>query len=104
MLYFYYLNKYQSQNDEENSCDSSIKELDANGEEQTKFKVKYLHFNPKQHRRPPYYGTWRKKSAKIRPRAPFGKDDVTFFFVFYYMEKIKFCFKIKRLLRITKKA
>jgi len=81
MLYFYYLNKYQSQNDEENSCDSSIKELDANGEEQTKFKVKYLHFNPKQHRRPPYYGTWRKKSAKIRPRAPFGKDDVTFFII-----------------------
>lgn len=68
---------FLSQNDEDSNSDScSIKELDVNGKEQTKFKVKYLHFNPKMHKRPPYYGTWRKKSKKIKPRAPFAKDDV----------------------------
>ena len=41
----------------------------------TRYKVKYLHFDPKQYRRPPYYGTWKKKSNKIRGRNPFGKDE-----------------------------
>ena len=44
--------------------------------EQTRFKVKYLHFDQKKHRRPPYYGTWRKKSKVINPRKPFAKDAV----------------------------
>ena len=42
----------------------------------SKFKVKYLHFDSKVYRRPPYYGTWRKKSRTIRPRNPFGMDEV----------------------------
>lgn len=41
-----------------------------------KFKVKYLHFDRRTYRRPPYYGTWRKKSKCVRPRNPFGKDEV----------------------------
>ena len=79
-----------SQNDEDSNSDSSsIKELDANGEEQTKFKIKYLHFNPKVHKRPPYYGTWRKRSSKIKPRTPFAKDDVRIIllFCFYFILK-----------------
>jgi len=42
----------------------------------TKFKVKYLHFDPKVYRRPAYYGTWRKKSTTVKARKPFGKDQV----------------------------
>lgn len=39
-----------------------------------KFRIKYLHFDPKEYRRPPYYGTWRKKSKFIRAKTPFAKD------------------------------
>ena len=46
---------------------------------QTKFKVKFLMFDPKNYRRPPYYGTWRKRSKVIRAKNPFAKDDVIFF-------------------------
>ena len=58
------------------SADSEIKEIVINDTNQTKFKVKYLHFDPKVYKRPPYYGTWRKKSNFIKPRKPFGKDQV----------------------------
>lgn len=30
-------------------------------------------------RRPPYWGTWRKKSRAVRPRAPFNMDKVIVF-------------------------
>lgn len=43
--------------------------------EKTKFKCKYLHFDAKWVRRPPYYGTWRKRSARIGARRPFTKDE-----------------------------
>ena len=43
---------------------------------QKSIRVKYLHFDKKEYRRPPYYGTWRKKSSKIKPRKPFAKDEV----------------------------
>ena len=42
----------------------------------TKYKVKYLHFDPKFCKRPPYYGTWRQKSKYVKPRRPFAKDEV----------------------------
>lgn len=29
-----------------------------------------------ENRRPPYWGTWRKSSRSIRPKNPFGKDEV----------------------------
>lgn len=57
----------------ENSID--IVELES---VQTKFKVKFLMFDPKNYRRPPYYGTWRKRSKVIGPKNPFAKDDVYF--------------------------
>jgi chromatin assembly factor 1 subunit A len=43
--------------------------------DKTTFKVKYLHFDRKVYRRPPYYGTWQKKSKLINGRRPFAKDE-----------------------------
>ncbi|CAK1542158.1 unnamed protein product [Leptosia nina] len=45
------------------SCDSGVRE---------KLRPKLLSFH--ENRRPPYWGTWRKKSAFINPRKPFKMD------------------------------
>lgn len=37
-------------------------------------RAKYLHFAD--NRRPPYYGTWRKRSQVISARHPLGQDKV----------------------------
>lgn len=37
-------------------------------------RAKYLHFAD--NRRPPYYGTWRKRSKLISARHPLGQDKV----------------------------
>lgn len=37
-------------------------------------KAKLLQFHD--NRRPPYWGTWRKKSTAVCPRRPFGQDKV----------------------------
>lgn len=58
----------------ENSND--IVELEAVNQ-RNKYKIKFLMFDPKEYRRPPYYGTWRKKSKFIGPRNPFAKDEVS---------------------------
>ena len=50
--------------------------IESTTENMTNFRVKYLHFDPKVYRRPPYYGTWKKRSKIINPRNPFAKDDV----------------------------
>lgn len=42
-----------------------------------KYKAKFLHFH--ENRRPAYYGTWRKKSANVKGRKPFGVDTVNFY-------------------------
>ncbi|CAH0758090.1 unnamed protein product [Diatraea saccharalis] len=44
-------------------CDAAIRE---------KLRPKLLSFHD--NRRPPYWGTWRKKSMTIKPRNPFGQD------------------------------
>lgn len=45
-------------------------------------RAKLLFFS--ENRRPPYYGTWRKKSKSVNPRRPFGKDEVSVIkFIFY---------------------
>lgn len=65
-------------NEESVQCIEEIKSsLDPVQEQnnQFKIKVKYLHFDKAVYRRPPYYGTWRKKSKIIRPKNPFGMDD-----------------------------
>lgn len=49
-----------------------------------KLRPKLLSFH--ENRRPPYWGTWRKKSSSIKPRTPFGQDEVVirvFFLVFF---------------------
>ncbi|KAJ8714613.1 hypothetical protein PYW07_002838 [Mythimna separata] len=38
-----------------------------------KLRPKLLSFH--ENRRPPYWGTWRKKSANVGPRRPFGQDE-----------------------------
>lgn len=38
------------------------------------YRAKFFKFH--ENRRPPYYGTWRKKSETVRPRKPFGLDTV----------------------------
>jgi len=39
-------------------------------------RAKYLHFAD--NRRPPYYGTWRKRSQMISARRPLGQDKVVY--------------------------
>lgn len=40
-----------------------------------KMKAKLFQFHD--NNRPPYYGTWRKRSNVITGRKPFGKEDVS---------------------------
>lgn len=44
-----------------------------------KFCWKLLQFN--ENKRPPYWGTWRKKSLFIKPRRPLAYDKVNIFIV-----------------------
>lgn len=44
-----------------------------------KYRAKFFKFE--ENRRPPYYGTWQKKSTLIRPRRPFVTDQVRRHFV-----------------------
>lgn len=39
-------------------------------------RAKLLQFS--ENNRPPYYGTWRKKTAKLKAKNPFKKDQVGF--------------------------
>ncbi|XP_059060985.1 chromatin assembly factor 1 subunit A-like [Achroia grisella] len=45
------------------TCDNAVRE---------KLRPKLLSFH--ENRRPPYWGTWRKKSTSVKPRRPFGQD------------------------------
>lgn len=68
------------------SLDTEVNEV-----EKPKTRVKYLHFDKTECKRPPYYGTWRKESKKIRPRNPFVMDEVSerlilmYFCVMYWL-------------------
>lgn len=42
--------------------------------EKKQHRAKLLQFH--ENRRPPYWGTWRKKSKFVRPRAPLNQDKV----------------------------
>ncbi|XP_013183632.2 chromatin assembly factor 1 subunit A [Amyelois transitella] len=46
------------------TCESAVRE---------NLRPKLLSFH--ENRRPPYWGTWRKKSAFVKPRRPFGQDE-----------------------------
>ncbi|KAK2587347.1 hypothetical protein KPH14_003064 [Odynerus spinipes] len=47
-----------------------------------KNRAKLLQFH--ENRRPPYWGTWRKRSKTINPRRPFSKDSVSDVFLIVY--------------------
>lgn len=61
-------NEYSTDDDEEDENETSFVE------EKRLMKVVYLKFN--ENTRPPYYGTWRKKTKKISGRKPFAQDTV----------------------------
>lgn len=44
-------------------------------------RAKFFKFHENQ--RPPYYGTWRKKSKQIGPRNPFAQDTVSKFILYF---------------------
>ncbi|XP_055309206.1 chromatin assembly factor 1 subunit A-like [Sitodiplosis mosellana] len=70
------------QDDEDDKCSNAddlfIIEEDGQGVQLIKEEPKKLYrakfFKFAENRRPPYYGTWRKKSATVRARKPFGLD------------------------------
>lgn len=59
--------------DDDNEGSSNIVNQDIVIEKQ---RTKLLQFS--ENRRPPYWGTWRKRSQKINPRKPFSKDEKWF--------------------------
>lgn len=59
--------------DEIGGCDV-VNQPKPMGEKQ---RAKYLAFA--ENRRPPYWGTWRKKSRSVTPRRPFSQDTVSTF-------------------------
>jgi len=67
-------------NDDSNSNDNSSDDEDNNEtsfvEDKQLMKAIYLKFD--ENTRPPYYGTWRKKSKNISGRKPFGQDTEIF--------------------------
>ena len=68
-------------NDNEDTEDSERTVLDEDTEDSevvsrtNLMKAKLLQFN--ENNRPPYYGTWRKKSKHICPKNPFKQDEVS---------------------------
>ena len=63
----------------DNPSDSALNDEDVvvmENDEKNIMAVKLLQFS--ENYRPPYYGTWKKRSKKITPRNPFKKDKVGF--------------------------
>ncbi|CAH0588089.1 unnamed protein product [Chrysodeixis includens] len=59
--------------DELPSIDGAGEILSCESVQREKLRPKLLSFH--ENRRPPYWGTWRKKSASVKPRRPFGQDE-----------------------------
>lgn len=53
--------------------ESNLNKNISNAKISVKLRAKFLKFH--ENRRPAYFGTWRKKSTKIKPRTPFGQDN-----------------------------
>ena len=72
-----------SSNDNEYSTDEEEDENETSFvEEKRQMKVVFLKFN--ENTRPPYYGTWRKKTKKISGRKPFSQDTVRYISTYFY--------------------
>ena len=82
------------EDNDSNSCSSDDDEEDDENEtsfveEKKLMKTIYLRFE--ENTRPPYYGTWTKKSKNITGRRPFAQDTVSnFFFVLKSSRVLKF--------------
>lgn len=59
--------------------DADVLILDKKAEDELFFTAKLLQFC--ENVRPPYWGTWRKKSKVISGRRPFGQDVSTFYYI-----------------------
>lgn len=62
-----------SEDDLERVGQAIVEDTPAYVREQMRVKLYKFHDN----RRPPYYGTWRKKSTVIKPTKPFEQDKVS---------------------------
>ncbi|KAG8236290.1 hypothetical protein J437_LFUL016070 [Ladona fulva] len=62
--------------DEEEDVPTSEDRLVLDPHHDERFRAKLLQFC--ENRRPPYWGTWRKKSSKVGPRHPFYRDEKYF--------------------------
>lgn len=60
-----------------NEIGSSLK----NNSQKCRWKLLQFHEN----KRPPYFGTWRKKSLFVKPRRPFACDEVYMFKYYHYL-------------------
>ena len=60
--------------DDELDVNKDCTEENQYGKRVKRMRAKLLQFE--ENRRHPYWGTWRKKSQHIRPRAPFNQDKV----------------------------
>lgn len=60
----------------EDDCQIIEDEIGECVEEQTKSKMRAKFLKFEENRRPPYFGTWRKKSKSIKPRKPFNQDKI----------------------------
>lgn len=60
-----------SNDEEENNVNKIDSRKNINSR---KFRWKLLQFD--ENKRPPYWGTWRKKSIFVKPRKPFAHDKV----------------------------
>lgn len=65
----------------------------------TTLKAKLFSFH--ENRRPAYYGTWQKRTSKVKPRNPFAKDDVSIQITFTFnFDGFNFQFKLKTISEI----
>ncbi|PIK44188.1 putative chromatin assembly factor 1 subunit A-like [Apostichopus japonicus] len=58
--------------EEQDETDSDIEEVPSSSSEELTAKAKLLQFH--ENHRPPYFGTWRKRSVSVTGRKPFAKD------------------------------
>lgn len=67
-----------------------------------KLRPKLLSFH--ENRRPPYWGTWRKKSASVGPRRPFGQDEVCIKHCSSLTHRSRFLITIEHIKYLRKKS
>ena len=72
--------------------ESDVIIIDKNAQAELGLHPKLLQFH--ENVRPPYWGTWRKKSKNIRPKNPFGQDVRKHFICYFKVYHLKSGLKI----------